>query len=84
MCSTFYIENEEVTTIGELKKFCEIDIDCIHTYKGDRVTRKEMLDELVDNECLCAIDPLRISLKLNSTVLCDEYMWEYTFQKRDN
>ena len=76
MCQTFYIEEEEVTSVGQLKNYLQLDEFCIAEWVEGK---KAMLDCLTENDCLCNIDPVTIAIRLDSKVTFDPRMveWEY-------
>lgn len=77
MCTTFYIEEEEVTSIGQLKNYVQLDEFCVAEFVDDR---KAMLDSFRDSECLCHIDPITIALRLHSKMIFDPDWGNFTFE----
>ncbi len=70
MCATYIIDGKEVNSVLELTEF--VTLDKIKSCCEDGST---------PSSCLCGINPLELSLLLNSTVLCNLYDSEYIFNK---
>jgi hypothetical protein len=80
MCATFFINKQAVSSIGELRKHVNPG-DCIS--EVDRQEGKDTFD-LIEEECLCCIDPLLVALRLDKLVLCDPAQAFYTFKDRND
>jgi hypothetical protein len=74
MCATYFINDTYVDNIKELKEFVDPSM-CIVEWSKNH--------ELHDEECLCYIDPLLVSIRLDLLVLCDPSSAFYKFIKRE-
>ena len=78
MCATYFINKKEVSTIGELRKHVDPKT-CLEEY-----VHLDIGAELIDESCLCDIDPLLVAMRLDKLVLCDPAQAFYTFKDRND
>lgn len=87
MCNSFYINNKEVTSVGELRS---LGINISRVYRLDYLKdipvdqTESYIYALRDEECLCQIDPLCVAQQLDKAVYLDTTDYSYVFFAKES
>lgn len=76
MCATYFFNNKDISTVGELEKILDAPIQEVLERDAPSDWNPEKGD------CLCYVDPLQVAMRLDKLVLCDPALSFYTFKDR--